>query len=306
MHKIGLTGDTGMVGQVFDDLHCGHDSIKIVYRKNSSRNVGNLEDCEVLVLCTKDQQSIEDAKKALDKGVKVMDHSGAFRLPHEDFAKWYGDHGHPELISKAVYGMPCIMADKIASAKLVASAGCYPTATIPVLKPLAEILEDIRVTAISGNSGARKEIEDEDNLVMYNFGTNHKHFPEIRKYSGADVTSFNPFVERSVFKGIGSCIEANLTKRISQDEVIEMINSAYTKEDLIHAVPFNLESGTSAVNNSNYLIVRVGIDGDRVYLNSSIDNLVKGAAGQGMENLNLMLGRPRLTGLGAKYRVEPN
>ncbi|MDR1062242.1 MAG: hypothetical protein LBL83_13775, partial [Clostridiales bacterium] len=258
-------------------------------------------------LATKDAESMAFAREAVGAGASVIDMSGAFRLPAALFEKWYGmGHTAPDLLAEAVYGMPALFADRIRGARLVANPGCYPTSVILPLRPLKGMLAgEASVVSTSGNSGARREVEEESNEVAYSYGKLHKHVPEMNIYAEFDI-DFTPIVIRSVFRGINTNIRAELSgelKAMRPDAAAEAlerrISGAYARDDLISVVRDTKERqwGTRDANGTNRLLVKVRVDGGRAYICSMLDNLVKGAAGQAVENMNIMLGLPRLQGL---------
>jgi len=311
-HNVGIFGYSGMVGSEIEKLLAGHGGVRVAFRQNSKGASGNLEDCALVFLATKDEESMRFAPQALAAGARVVDMSGAFRVGQPEFEKWYGlAHEAPALIGEAAYGMPALFAEQIAGARLVANPGCYPTAVILALRPLKGLVDgEAVVFATSGNSGARREAEEEANDISYAFGTTHKHVPEMHKYTGFPI-DFNAVVLRSVFRGINANIRIALSDRLKSmksegaAELLEnAIRSAYAADDLVEAARDSKEHqyGTRDVNGTNKMLVKARAGGGYAYINALIDNLYKGAAGQAVENMNLMLGFPRLQGLntGAK------
>lgn len=305
--KIGLFGDTGMVGQEIEKVLKDHNQVQVVYRQNSKREEGSLKDCDLVFLATKDPESMKYASQAIQMGKKVIDMSGAFRLPKEEFEKWYQlEHQAPELLKEAVYGLPAYFKDQIAEARLVANPGCYPTSVILPLRPLKGLVkEHATVVSTSGNSGARREVEAQANEVTYSYGRKHKHLPEMERYSGFEV-DFTPIVLRSVFRGINTNIRVELEealKGLSDEEAAEKLRqkiaAAYQKEDLVQIVEDSeaKEWGTQDVVNTHKLLIKVRVDEGVAYICSLEDNLGKGAASQAVENMNIMLGLPRLYGI---------
>ena len=349
---VGIVGDTGMVGSEIDRLLSGHGGVNVVYRRNSSRTIGDVNDCKLVFLATKDMESMRCAPMLLDAGVKVIDMSGAFRIGRSDFEHWYGmGHTAPELISEAVYGLPAVFADEIARARLVAAPGCYPTAVILALRPLWGLVSgEAVVFATSGNSGARRGVEADSNEISYAYGTMHKHVPEMHKYTGYRI-DFNPIVLRSVYRGINAVIRIGLSDelktldaRTAGERIEDAIRAAYRAEDLVYLAqdfvnsvqdsvnsvqgkellaqdkvvhgkdllaqdkvvhvkdllaqsPTEFRCGTRDVNGTNKMLINVYVENGFAYINVLIDNLYKGAAGQAVEDMNLMLGFPRLQGV---------
>lgn len=309
--NVGIYGDTGMVGQELERILAHHDRAEIGFRQNSRRRQGVLNECDLVFLATKDPESMHFAPQALDAGAKVIDMSGAFRLPRRLFESGYGlDHRAPELLEEAVYGMPALFVDRIAGARLVGNPGCYPTSVILALKPLREMVQgEATVVATSGNSGARREIEQEPDEVTYSFGRRHKHVPEMEFYSGFRV-NFTPIVLRSVFAGINANIRIELADSLkalpAQEagrQLFEAIASAYTNEDLVVPVEDSEDKqwGTRDVVGTHKLAIKVGVDDGFAYICAMEDNLGKGAASQAVENMNLMFELPRLYGIDEVY-----
>ena len=307
LHGIGILGDTGMVGATINSYLSVHDDVSVVFKKNSSRAIGNIQDCELCFLATKESESMEFAKIAIDAGIRIIDMSGAFRLPQQDFEKWYGIlHTAPELLGMAVYGMPAFNLDLIKNASIVANPGCYATSVILALRPLEElVVGEAVIVATSGNSGARREVDKDSNEITYSYGKRHKHVPEMNNYANTEV-SFTPIVLRSVFKGINSNIRiklsGNLSELSSEDaaKVLEdRLRSSYNCDDLVFIERDSEEKtwGTKDVNGTNKMIIKIKCDDGYAYICSMLDNLIKGAAGQAIENMNIMLDLPRLKSL---------
>jgi N-acetyl-gamma-glutamyl-phosphate reductase len=313
LRKVGIIGDTGMVGQELDRILSLHSSVEVEYRQNSRRKEGNSGDCEVIFLATKDPESMAFAPGLLAEGSRVIDMSGAFRLPRDLFEAGYAlEHTAPELLKAAIYGMPALYAKEIAQAQLVANPGCYPTSVILALRPLKDLLQgEATVVATSGNSGARQEVEEAPNELTYSYGKRHKHVPEMALYSGFPV-NFTPIVLRSVFAGINANIRVELVDELKQvnskeaeAQIRHALSSAYGPDDLVQVVEDTPDEqwGTRDVVGTHKLLIKVGVDEGFVYLCSLEDNLGKGAASQAVENMNIMLGFSRLEGIGEVYGI---
>ncbi|MCE2438855.1 MAG: hypothetical protein J4F39_05455 [Candidatus Latescibacteria bacterium] len=309
--NVGIYGDTGMVGQEIERVLAHHDRAEIGFRQNSRRRHGVLNECDVVFLATRDPESMQFAPQALDAGARVIDMSGAFRLPRRLFEAGYGlDHLAPEYLEEAVYGMPALFASRISGARLVGNPGCYPTGVILALNPLTGMVQgEATVVATSGNSGARREVEEEPDEVTYSYGRRHKHVPEMEFYSGFRV-NFTPIVLRSVFAGINANIRIELADRLKAlpvheagSQLVEAIGSAYIEEDLVCPVEDREDKqwGTRDVVGTHKLAIKVGVDEGFAYICAMEDNLGKGAASQAVENMNLMFGLPRLYGIDGVY-----
>lgn len=299
-HKIGIVGYTGMVGmELTRHIELLPDT-EIVYRKNSKGEEGTLSHCELVFLATKDKESMIHAKTALEAGCRVIDMSGAFRLPQEDFEKWYHmKQEAADLIPKAVYGLPAVYREQIRGAALVANPGCYATSVILALRPLRNLVKgEATVVSTSGNSGARKEADPIADDIAYSYGHQHKHVPEMVRYSGV-LVNFTPVVLRSVFRGINTNIRVQLKDPdTSREELEEAVRKAYLPEDLVQVVRDGDGKlyGTAQVNNTNAASIKMNTEDGWAYVNCCIDNLGKGAATQAIENMRLMLGEDKTGG----------
>ena len=307
--NIGIIGYTGMVGselaRIFETgaygiLDISEIDVKIAYKRNSTEEIGNLKDCDVVFLATKDKASMDSAGEVLSAGARVIDMSGAFRLDKESFEKWYGlEHTESELLKEAVYGMPALFREKIKDARLVANPGCYATSVILALNPIRDLVEgEATVVSTSGNSGARKSVEEISDDWAYSYGHKHKHVPEMAKYSGVQV-NFTPVVLRSVFKGINTNIRVKLCSRLAampeHDAVCELenaIRSSYCDKDGVFIVHDSKEVsyGTKFVNDTNNMCIKINVEDGYAYINSCLDNLGKGAASQAVQNFKIMCG----------------
>jgi len=250
----------------------------------------------------------------LKAGKKVVDLSADFRLHDaEIYEKWYQNHTAQEYLAEAVYGLPELHRQQIAEARLVANPGCYPTSVILGLAPLlqAEAIEPetIIVDSKSGASGAGRVAQTGTLFCEVNDGfkaykvAEHRHTPEmeqeISKLCKKQVAiSFTPHL-LPMSRGILSTIYAKLTQAISDTEVHEIYNSFYNDETFVRLCEPGSYPATQFVRGSNFCDIGVKIDNrtGRIVVLSAIDNLVKGAAGQAVQNMNLMCGLPETKGL---------
>jgi N-acetyl-gamma-glutamyl-phosphate reductase len=243
-----------------------------------------------------------------EAGLPVVDISADFRL-HDlsTYGRTYGDHGAPELVGEAVYGLTELHREAVREAKLVANPGCYPTAALLALAPLAEagLAEDVVISAASGVSGAGRGGRERLAFVTVaeNFGPyaveGHRHTPEIVQELGelgasADV-SFVPHLLPLDQGELTSCY-ARVTESISKQEVQSLYAQRYAGEPFVHAV--DQPPGLRDVRDTNECHVYVTVDEQGLVLSfAAIDNLWKGASGQAIQNLNLMLGLDETEGL---------
>jgi N-acetyl-gamma-glutamyl-phosphate reductase len=240
----------------------------------------------------------------IDRGVRVVDISADHRLRDiSAYPAWYGfDHPRPDLVAEAVYGLPERNRDAIRTARLVANPGCYPEASILGLLPLVGRITDVVIDAKSGVSGAGKTPTDAvhfasvaDSIVAYKVYA-HRHTPEIEQELGVDVT-FTPHLV-PVDRGLLATCYARLTDGpMHADDLRQCYADFYAGHPFVEIV--ESPPGMRAVQHTNYAQVCPVIDprGGRVTVFSVIDNIGKGAAGQALQNLNLMAGRPEDEGL---------
>jgi len=259
-------------------------------------------------------QEIIAAVLAANPKIKILDMSADFRLrDSKTYAQWYGhEHRAPKLQGEAVYGLTEFYREQIASARLVACPGCYPTAALLALVPLAKAklidVDDIIIDAKSGVTGAGRGLklntlfsEAGEGLSPYSVGT-HRHAPEIEQElgvaAGAAVTvNFTPHLI-PMARGELCTSHVKLTGA-SPDDLRAALEKAYRNDPFVHVAKKGVLPQTQNVRGSNY--VQIGVFPDRIknraIVISVLDNLVKGSAGQAIQNMNLMFGLPEVAGL---------
>jgi N-acetyl-gamma-glutamyl-phosphate reductase len=239
------------------------------------------------------------AVKALrERELKVVDLSADFRLDRERYERWYQAHAAPELLEGAVYGLTEAHRDEIRSADLVAAPGCYPTAALLALWPMRDHITDVVVDAKSGVSGAGREatptthfVSVTENVQAYKV-EGHRHAAELeQELNGASFT----FVPHLVPVEQGLLASCYVSADIGEAEVLDLYRAAYEDEPFIDLV--DEPPGTDEVRETNRCRIQVSVVGGRVIALAAIDNLWKGAAGQAVQDLNLMLGLPETEGL---------
>jgi N-acetyl-gamma-glutamyl-phosphate reductase len=250
----------------------------------------------------------------LKLGKKVVDLSADYRFrSQEDYAAWYEPHMNPVLLKKAVYGLPEIRREKIRKADLIANPGCYPTSVIlglaPLLKKGMVNLSSVIADSKSGVSGAGRGAkvdslfcEVHNGFKAYGVGT-HRHTPEIEQelslLAGEKMTiSFTPHLI-PIDRGILSTIYAQLSGSFTTTEILKVYNDFYQGESFVRILPEGDFPSTRHVQGSNFCDIGLVADQrtGRVVVVSAIDNLVKGASGQAVQNMNIMNGFPENTGL---------
>ncbi len=335
MIKIGIVGGTGYTGVELLRILARHPEVQlaaITSRKETGMPVAEmfpslrgsvdlkfsdpkeagLAKCDVVFFATPNGIAMTEAQALLSAGVKVIDLAADFRI--KDIAiweKWYGmTHACPELVQEAVYGLPEVNREAIKGARIVANPGCYPTATQLGFLPLVEagVVDDQHLIADtkSGVSGAGRKAETHilfseasDNFKAYGVA-GHRHLPEVRqglaRAAGHEVgLTFVPHLVPMI-RGIHATLYGRLTKDIDLQALFE---KRYANEPFVDVLPAGSQPDTRSVRASN--LCRIAVHrpqgGDTVVVLSVIDNLVKGAAGQAVQNMNLMCGLPETMGL---------
>lgn len=261
--------------------------------------------CDHVFLALPHAVSMSVAPLFHQAGKKIVDLSADFRLRSTDtYASWYGPHMAPELLGEAVYGIPELYREQIRAARIVANPGCYPTSIILGLAPLlkegwidpSSIIADSK----SGVSGAGRDpqitslfCEVTEAFKAYKVAQ-HRHTPEIEQelgvLAGRDLRiSFTPHL-LPISRGILSTIYASLSDKTAFKEVHELYESFYKNESFVRIYKKGAYPNISSVRGANYCDIGIAVDDrtGRVIVISAIDNLVKGAAGQAIQNMNLM------------------
>ncbi len=248
-------------------------------------------------------------------GKRVVDLSADYRLRDAgEYERWYEPHMSPELLKNAVYGLPELKRAKIAEASLVANPGCYPTSVILGLAPLLKkrLIDPVTVIADSksGVSGAGRSAkvdnlfcEVNDGFKAYGVGGVHRHIPEIEQelsvLVGKNMTiSFTPHLV-PMDRGILSTIYASPVQPVATAELVALYANFYKGEPFVRVLPSGSFPSTAFVKGANFCDIGLAVDGrtGRVIVVVAIDNLVKGASGQAVQNMNIMNGFPENTGL---------
>lgn len=267
----------------------------------------------IVFLATPPEVSMELAPLMLSAGARVIDLSGAFRLRTiETFRRWYKEeHTQPKLLEEAVYGLPEFYRDQLRHARLVANPGCYPTAANLAIQPLVaagvvDLDAGIVCDAKSGVSGAGRKptlkvhfCEVTENFSAYSV-LEHRHVPEVLMNSGLEPAQFSFTAQLlPVHRGILETIYCRLKGIESATAIVELYEKRYTGEPFVRLYHANHVPDLAAVNHTNFCDIGVKYDPatGRAVIVSVIDNLVKGAAGQAVQNMNLMLGYAETEGL---------
>ena len=270
------------------------------------------EKLAAVFLATPAEVSIERAPALLDTGAKVIDLSGAFRLrTPERYLQWYkAEHTEPALLAEAAYGLPEFCRDRIRTARLIANPGCYPTAANLAIQPLIEAgvvnRAGIICDAKSGVSGAGRKpslktsfCEVTENFSAYSI-LDHRHVPEVLLTSGLEEREFSFTAQLlPIDRGILETIYFRSERLESGEELLSIYEKRYAGEPFIRLYDVGQVPDLRSVARTNYCDIGVRFDAPtgRGVVVSAIDNLVKGAAGQAVQNMNLALGYAEAEGL---------
>ncbi len=335
--KVAVLGASGYTGSDLLRLLIVHPKVEVKYLtaekhagKKISETLPHLRNFLNLELQPLDVKSIPDeidvvftalphgtsaqiVEGLVERGKKVVDLGADFRLSYPIYKEWYGEHPCPELISQAIYGITELFESKIAKAKLVANPGCYPESAIlglaPVLKNKMIVEDSIIIDSKSGVSGAGRSpelalhfSEVNEGVKAYKIGE-HRHTPEIEEvlsnYSGLDVrVSFTPHLI-PMDRGILSTIYVRLKEGITTREILDLYENFYRGKKFIRITPEKTYPSTGDVRGSNFCDIGIKSNpkNKTAIIISVLDNLVKGAAGQAIQNMNVMMGFPESLGL---------
>lgn len=329
-YRVGIVGASGYGGAELLRLVGAHPAVEaaaVAAHRRAGEPVGalfpnlaaggtfddvdpeRLAELDLVFLATPHGVSLELGADLVDRGTRVVDLSGAFRLTPEGFSAWYGEqHPRPDLAAVAVYGLTEFRREDVREARLVANPGCYPTAALLGLLPLNGLVEpgSVVIDAKSGTSGAGRGAREHlqfshvhGDLVAYGAPT-HRHTGEIERWAGLGPVSFTPHLV-PMARGLLATCYARLLAGAGQPEVDEALHTAYDAEPFVHVLAAASFPHTKALAGSNGCQVSATVDArtGRVVVTAAIDNLGKGAAGQALQNINLLLGMDETTGLTA-------
>ena len=235
-----------------------------------------------------------------ERGLKVVDLSADFRLDQKRYEEWYQPHEAPELLGEAVYGLPEAHRDEIRASQLVAGPGCNSTAALLALLPLRDRISESAVDIKAGVSGAGREATDETHFVSVVDNVNaykvegHRHTAELEQELPGVHFSFVTHL-LPIDQGILASCYSIPSEPITAEEARELFEGAYADEPFVHVT--GDPPRTRDVRDTNRARVQVTVVNERVLSFCAIDNLWKGAAGQAVQDLNLMLGLPETEGL---------
>ncbi len=336
MITAGIVGGTGYTGVELLRLLAQHPEVRIhaiTSRKEAGQSVAtlfpslrghidlafsdptqtSLDQCDLVFFATPNGIAMEQARNLIQAGVRIIDLAADFRIKDVSlWEKWYGmPHACPELVAEAVYGLPEVHRNAIVSARVLANPGCYPTAVQLGFLPLVEAgvvdPNHLIADAKSGVSGAGRKTETQllfaeagDNFKAYGV-PGHRHLPEISQglsqAAGQAVgLTFVPHLVPMI-RGIHATLYGQVLR--TEVDIQALFEARYANEPFVDVLPPGSHPDTRSVRASN--LCRIAVHrpqgGDTVVVLSVIDNLVKGAAGQAVHNMNLMFGLPETLGL---------
>jgi len=287
--------------------------VELAFTEPSARALAG---CDVVFFATPNGVAMGEARAVLDGGARIVDLSADFRIKDlTEWERWYKTkHAAPELVREAIYGFPEMNREQLRRARLVANPGCYPTAVqlgfLPLVEADAVDLDHLIADAKSGVSGAGRKAElplsfseASDNFAAYNV-MGHRHWPEIRQglaqVAKRDIgLVFTPHLT-PLIRGIHATLYARVTKDLDFQALYE---KRYAREPFVDVMPQGSHPDTRSVRAANTCRLAVHRPpestkrSDTLVVLSVIDNLVKGASGQAVQNMNLMFGLPETTGL---------
>ncbi len=301
-------------------VHSSHPQLRsVVGLRFDSFDAAKLADCDVVFSCKKAGDTFPYVREILKGRAKFIDLSGDFRLKSaEEYERWYGiKHQHPDLLAEAVYGLPELHREKIRQARLIANPGCYTTTTILATAPIAAAGygagEALVVDAISGVSGAGRNAKAEnmfltvaDNVRAYRIGS-HQHTPEIEQElnsvagGGATRLLFVPHVGPFKVGIMATCyirVQAGMDEP-TRETLTALLAKAYESEPFVRVRPAGDLPQIEHVAGTNFCDIGAEYDPRTrtIVLVSVTDNVVKGAAGQAVQNMNILFGFDERTGL---------
>ena len=334
MIRVGIFGATGYTGVELIRILGRHPGVEVTFATSFSyagksladvyasapevplitAETAPLDQVDVVFLCLPHAAAAGTAVAALAAGARVIDLSADFRLRDADaYATWYGhQHPAPHLLAGAVYGLTEFARPELVGARLVANPGCYPTGILLALQPLlatpAAIKGPIIADAKSGVSGAGRTpkqsthfVEVADNFSPYQVGRAHRHLPEMEQaIAGWRIDSpsliFSPHL-LPVPRGILATIYATLDEGAEEAALRALYAEVYAGEPFISILPAGQLASLAHVTHTNRCVISLTLAGNTLILTSAIDNLVKGAAGQAVQNMNVMFGFEETAGL---------
>jgi N-acetyl-gamma-glutamyl-phosphate reductase len=330
--QVGWLTSENSAGQTIADVHSVPWNYPLIKMEQALQRI---DEVDVVFLCLPHAASIEPVRAFQQTGIRCIDLSADFRLQDpQAYARWYGEHTAADLLPHFVYGLCEVYRQQIRGANLIAVPGCYPTSVNLGLYPLAKagwLEEDIIVDSKSGVSGAGRQskvqysyVEANENMSAYNIGYRHRHIAEMEQVlngvngagnghsnkrsngSGSNHTPyrflFSPHL-LPVNRGILSTIYIRVTEGVSEEDIRNLYSETYAGEPFIHLLPAGQLATLRHVTNTNRVAISIlpanpNQPDERQYIIvATLDNLIKGASGQAVQNFNIATGLEETLGL---------
>ena len=314
---IGASGFAGALGAALVERHPRLSLDVVTARSDAGRMLSDLypryrvdrklesydadrvaEGCDAALVAYPHGAAAPTVEELRARGLKVVDLSADFRVPQDLYEHWYGPHPAPKLLDEAVYGLTELNREKIRDAGLVAAPGCYPTAALLALLPLKELADATVIDAKSGVSGAGRDATETthfvsvaENLTPYKV-EGHRHQAELDAYFGP--ATFVPHL-LPIDQGLMASCYVRPSRDVTADEVRALFEDAYRDDPFVEIV--DSPPGVRDVRDTNLCRIHATVVNGTVMTFAAIDNLWKGAAGQAVQDLNLMLGYDETEGL---------
>jgi len=313
---IGWLTSESSAGKTFSDVHAAPWAIPLITLADAYERAS---DVDVVFLCLPHGESIEAARRFAEAGLRVIDLSADFRLETADaYRKWYSaEHSAPELLPEFVYGLCEVNREHLRGARLIANPGCYPTSVNLGLLPLARagwLSRKVIIDSKSGVSGAGRTakllyhfVEANENLTPYSMGARHRHIGEMELVLNAASSANGP--HRFVFtphllpvnRGILSTMYVTLPDGITERQVRDLYAETWAGEPFIHLLPAGQVATLRHVTHTNRCAISITpVDptgGPDFIIVATLDNMVKGASGQAIQNFNIAAGLDETAGL---------
>ncbi len=334
MIRAGIFGATGYTGYELIQILDRHPNVEVAFATSQSYagqtldaiypqaphlplidgEEAPLNQVDVVFLCLPHAAAAATAVTALNAGCKVIDLSADFRIKDvATYEKWYKvTHPAPELLPKAVYGLTEFARDALKHTRLVANPGCYTTTSLLALQPImaagVQVIGDIIIDAKSGVSGAGRNpaanthfMAVTDNFSPYKIGRAHRHLPEME----AIIKEWNPAAPNLIFsphllpvpRGILANLYVPLAEAWSEADLRQLYQDTYQGEPFVRVLPQGELASLAHVTHTNRCAISLTLAGNMLILTSATDNLIKGASGQAVQNMNVMFGLAETSGL---------
>jgi N-acetyl-gamma-glutamyl-phosphate reductase len=318
--SVGWLTSESNAGATIADVHPAPWDYPLI---SLDEGVARAHEVDVVFLCLPHAASIGPVQRFQEAGVRVIDLSADFRLTNQAiYERWYKtQHTAPELLAQFVYGLSELYRSQIKDAHLIANPGCYPTSVNLGLYPLAKagwLSKKVIIDSKSGVSGAGRKpgllyhfVEANENMAPYNIGYRHRHIAEMEQVLNAVNTNQNGGPHHFIFsphllpinRGILSTIYVSVPPGVTEEQIRELYAEAYAGEPFIHLIPAGQQATVRHTTNTNRCAISITPadpterNGSDYIIVATLDNLLKGASGQAIQNFNIAAGLDETLGL---------